>query len=477
MASPAGCVVSTWLKHGAAEGIIPTDYFDRAEYLKLYPDVAAAGVDPFMHYLEYGRFEHRAPSRKLEGLVRSMAAYSGKDKDPLWRALALLQRKLGRLKSPKIKELISRAAAIEPMIMRPRSMGTVSWAPLVHPRLPLVHVGRMIRTSLSQSHYDRIVLIPHCRTAGSARVAGQLMQHLQALDPTKSLLLVLTDGSFFEHADWFGSGYDRFDLAAILQQIEKSHHVQLLVDLIRGLRPEMIFNVNSRLAWDLTTSYGKQLATETKLFAYLFTWDLDESGNKGGYPIEFFELGFDHLTRVLVDNAALKNELTTRYVMSGKLQDKLRVLYTPMADAQSNNSENFSKRRAAGLPLRCFWSGRFDRQKRFDLVIEIARRRPDLEICAWGKSVLGDPSLDMENLPSNIKLMGTYRDFDELPIRSFDFFLYTSEWDGMPTILVDCGSRGIPVLASRVGGVGEIIDESTGWPIDDALNPAAYVEG
>jgi glycosyltransferase involved in cell wall biosynthesis len=297
------------------------------------------------------------------------------------------------------------------------------------------------------------------------------------LDPTKSLLLVLTDGSFFEHADWFGSGYDRFDLAAILQQIEKPHHVQLLVDLVRGLRPEMIFNVNSRLAWDLTTSYGKQLASETKLFAYLFTWDLDELGTKGGYPIEYFELGFDHLTRVLIDNATLKNELSSRYVMSGKLQDKLRVLYTPIANAQSNHSENFSIRRAAGLPLRCFWSGRFDRQKRFDLVIEIARRRPDLEISAWGKSVLGDPSLDMESLPSNIKLMGTYRDFDELPIQSFDFFLYTSEWDGMPTILMDCGSRGVPVLASRVGGVGEIIDESTGWPIDDALNPEAYVEG
>jgi glycosyltransferase involved in cell wall biosynthesis len=41
---------------------------------------------------------------------------------------------------------------------------------------------------------------------------------------------------------------------------------------------------------------------------------------------------------------------------------------------------------------------------------------------------------------------------------------------------MDCGSRGIPVLASRVGGVGEIIDESTGWPVDDALSPGAYID-
>jgi glycosyltransferase involved in cell wall biosynthesis len=99
-----------------------------------------------------------------------------------------------------------------------------------------------------------------------------------------------------------------------------------------------------------------------------------------------------------------------------------------------------------------------------------------MEISAWGKTVLGHPSLDISNPPTNLNLLGTYRDFDELPLSSFDFFLYTSEWDGMPTILIDCGRFGIPVIASRVGGVGEIIDESTGWPIDDVLKPDAYIE-
>jgi glycosyltransferase involved in cell wall biosynthesis len=467
-----GTVVFTWLTRGMRDGVVPTALFDRAEYLELYPDVAAAGADPFLHYLQHGRFENRTPSKKLANLVLSLATYKGNRHDLLWR----IAEQLGRLESQEMQALISHAASIEPMIMRPQTIGAISWPPIVHMWQPVAEAGRRIRSTVRRTHYDHVVLVPHCRTAGSARVAGHLIQHLRSLYPSDSLLLVLTDGSFFEHPEWFGTGYDRLDLHAIVAAMDPPYRLRALVDLIRGLRPKSVFNVNSRLMWDATTTFGSQLAMETQIFAYLFTWDLDEAGNKGGYPIEYFELGFDKLTRVLVDNAALKDELTQRYVMSRGLQDKLRVLYSPAPETPFDFSGNFAARRAAGYSLRGFWSGRFDRQKRFDLVMDITRRRPEIEISAWGKSVLGHSSLDISNPPGNLKLMGTYREFDSLPINSFDFFLYTSQWDGMPTVLVDCGSRGIPVIASRVGGVGEIIDETTGWPVDDVLNPDAYIQ-
>jgi glycosyltransferase involved in cell wall biosynthesis len=37
-------------------------YFDAAWYLEHYPDVAANGVDPLVHFEQYGRREHRSPS-------------------------------------------------------------------------------------------------------------------------------------------------------------------------------------------------------------------------------------------------------------------------------------------------------------------------------------------------------------------------------------------------------------------------------
>jgi glycosyltransferase involved in cell wall biosynthesis len=101
---------------------------------------------------------------------------------------------------------------------------------------------------------------------------------------------------------------------------------------------------------------------------------------------------------------------------------------------------------------------------------------PELEIWAWGKSVLGDPTLDFSTLPPNIRLQGTFANFDDLPFESSDFLLYTSEWDGLPTILIDAGARGVATVASSVGGVGDLITVETGFPVDDPVNPDAYVD-
>ncbi len=38
-----------------------TGLFDAAYYLRKYPDVAAAGVNPLRHYLKYGAVEGRKP--------------------------------------------------------------------------------------------------------------------------------------------------------------------------------------------------------------------------------------------------------------------------------------------------------------------------------------------------------------------------------------------------------------------------------
>lgn len=47
---------------GRFEGSNPNSTFNTLEYLKMYPDVAAAGINPFTHYLNNGINEGRAPS-------------------------------------------------------------------------------------------------------------------------------------------------------------------------------------------------------------------------------------------------------------------------------------------------------------------------------------------------------------------------------------------------------------------------------
>jgi len=507
-----GNAIVHFIEFGMKGRIVPSLLFDEDFYRTTYLDIGLSDIWGFEHYIRSGIAEpDRQPSRFFQPThylaqrddsrryTRALTDYflegeaaglspspdvqlglgetaGARDDEIMLETLArVVADKIDRLAQPKLRDLIEKAVAIEPMISRPYGPRTIQWPPHLHAGgARSAAIGETIRLRLTAATYDAVVLIPHCRMAGSARVAGAFLQAARAVRPHWKILLVATDRSEFERPDWFGSDIDLLDLSADVRHLPTEAKIAVLLDLVRGVGARHVVNINSRLGWDLYVAYGRQLSTWTFLHAYLFTWDLDRHHNKSGYPIQWFAQSFDHLASVLVDNAPLASELHERYLMTAAQRDRVRVARTPVEASTSDFSAQFERRRAAGEPLRAFWAGRFDRQKRFDVVIELARQSPSLTICAWGAAVLGDMTFDPTALPGNIELMGTYADLDDLPLQSFDFFLYTAEWDGLPTILMDIGARGFPTVASRVGGVGDLVDESSGWPVDDALRADAY---
>lgn len=66
------------MNKGAPKITLPTD-FDAKAYLELNPDVAAAGVDPGTHYLEFGWNEGR--KYRIHYLEKELATYSNKTPD------------------------------------------------------------------------------------------------------------------------------------------------------------------------------------------------------------------------------------------------------------------------------------------------------------------------------------------------------------------------------------------------------------
>jgi glycosyltransferase involved in cell wall biosynthesis len=88
------------------------------------------------------------------------------------------------------------------------------------------------------------------------------------------------------------------------------------------------------------------------------------------------------------------------------------------------------------------------------------------------KNMLIEKFKDQEN----IEYHGIFNKLESLPIDEFDVFLYTSRWDGMPTILLDAMMLRLPIIASNVGGVCELIEhEKTGYLVDPYDDVDAYV--
>jgi glycosyltransferase involved in cell wall biosynthesis len=82
--------------------------------------------------------------------------------------------------------------------------------------------------------------------------------------------------------------------------------------------------------------------------------------------------------------------------------------------------------------------------------IEIGPMRMQFSV----KNMLIEKFKDQEN----IEYHGIFNKLESLPIDEFDVFLYTSRWDDMPTILLDAMMLRLPIIASNVGGVCELIE-------------------
>lgn len=501
-----------WYIYGMPHEIIPTPLYDDDFYIKNNKDLRKWSKWRFLHYAFHGINEDRiasplfdpafykkqkgdAPARcalldyllEGEGCGKSPSPFIGekilslflKDKKLQYESgleclAALYSAKFDRLNTPKMRELIEHVASIEPLVLKSAGSGLCQYPPLVHEGMALADAGGALSRSLPFTTVDNLLLLPHCRMGGAARVAGHLFKGLRHIFPDEKTIIVLTDKSLFQRPDYFGDGVELIDLPSFGTPLSPHGSIRLLLDLIRGLSPKRVINANSRLGWECYRYFARQLREECALYACLWTWDLDEQGNKTGYPGAFFQSCFGSLKGVIFDNPILANEIIYNYTLPSSWRHKLHPLHMPVEIHPFSQAKTFESRRARRAKPRCFWCGRFDRQKRFDILIEIARQLPDVEFQVWGEPVLRDFTMPGK-LPENIHRHAAYQHFDDLPYESCDFLLYTSQWDGLPNTLLDAGTRGIAIVASRVGGIGSLLSEETGWPVDDFLNPEAYV--
>jgi glycosyltransferase involved in cell wall biosynthesis len=110
---------------------------------------------------------------------------------------------------------------------------------------------------------------------------------------------------------------------------------------------------------------------------------------------------------------------------------------------------------------RVLFVGRFDRQKGTDVLLDALEELQDSAFCYLvGDTVLGDAPL--RDLPLNASATGWLFPAEiEAFYRSADVVVVPSRWEGFGLNAVEAMRAELPVIASRVGGLIEVVKDGT----------------
>jgi len=102
--------------------------------------------------------------------------------------------------------------------------------------------------------------------------------------------------------------------------------------------------------------------------------------------------------------------------------------------------------------------------KRFDLFLETARA---FSSAAGRFFWIGNrEAVDPGGLPANVEVLGELAEAGDY-IKLADVFLLLSDYEGLPMSIIEALSSGRPVVASRVGGIGELVDAGCGRLVEN----------
>jgi glycosyltransferase involved in cell wall biosynthesis len=313
---------------------------------------------------------------------------------------------------------------------------------------------------------DVVILVPWLKPGGADLGA---IHFAIALDGHfgKRVLVVGTEAADSPWASRLPQGVQFLDAGAAIAPLSFDERRLVLVRLMLQLAPETIHVMNSNLGWKMVAMHAKALRHTTRLYASLYCDDVSAGGHLVGYAQDYLMDCYESLDGVMSDNGVVTAEWARSMGIDSSL---FHVVPFPVRQPAQAPVQSLPAARTL------LWAGRLDRQKRPDVLLAIARAMPEWTFDVYGQAVL-DHELgavaELRKMP-NIRLRGAFNDFYAIVRPDHLALVYTTQWDGMPNILLEAAKAQLPIIAPAVGGIVEFIPQD--WLVADCNDVNAYVE-
>jgi glycosyltransferase involved in cell wall biosynthesis len=320
---------------------------------------------------------------------------------------------------------------------------------------------------------DVAVIVPWLETGGAELGAYWFYRGAEALGFSPVLILTETASVTPFFAD---KKLSIINIPDIFEQQLGAEYRKVPIELkkvalkavLNSLDVSIVHLVHSWVGYNMLgdPSLTEDMLAPPKFLVSAFCPHIHSDGRADGY--------YRHIPQIdravsgyLCDSAWYAQELRDLY---GVEPERTEVVRFPTTLAEIR-----VERTVATGPDRVLWASRLDYQKNPGVVFDIAKRMPEVQFDVFGRQVLSDVQVDWERAPPNVTYRGEFFAFGKLPLKDYKLFLYTALFDGMPNILLEAASHGLPIISSPVGGIPEFLGNGGGAMVRHAHDVDGYV--
>lgn len=314
-----------------------------------------------------------------------------------------------------------------------------------------------------QSFTD-VVLLPYIARGGAEKFIFSVIDALRNLDPSRSFLVLGGESMKGEHAlDWLPEGATFVDLYAICQRYAPESVDVVTLRLVQSLGATVNIHLKASAYAEGFFDRFNAFIDRQRAIYYYFTdarCVVDGLAITIGHSFKFISRNHHGLDVLISDHGQI----------FAALKQRIPVASACIAVAAFCKVIEERCARSRQGPFRLLWASRLDPQKRPELVPLVARalrnRRLDVEIDIYGATAHGDVGVGRALEGGLVSFKGAFGTFREIPTGEYDAFLYTAAFDGLPNVILEAMASGLPVVAPRIGGIPEAVDDTRGILID-----------
>jgi len=466
-----------YLTHGWVEGRSPGPDFDVAWYLATYLDVASAGVNPLVHYLRHGVNEGRytKPGALSQQAVGSGLPQVSDSVAPKSRSASDIKATLGERLHELWPFICADAKmlqdAVNPITPTPRLLSL--WENNIV-CAPAVHTGTVVQKALTRlpAGTDHLILIPWLGVSGgSEKVTQRLLSFLRTRYEHGQLAVLAPDAIFdLEPMQRLVHEIPIVALNDVDRSLSALDRAEIVDDVLVNLRPRTVHVINSTAGWDALRQHAEDYARDSNLFVNIYSDIRFRDGTPAGFFWRYLPEVIRHLAGIFADNQAVVSKAIEYFSVVPEQRTLFTVAPTPIVGMNGANPRLQCRPYVPAAQEHTLWMSRIAPEKRLDVVREIASRLPERRFSIYGAllpGVVPDDFLAWTAETTNVDYLGEFSALEALPLDQFDSYLFTTSAEGMPLSVLEAAMLGLPTVAPAIGGIGEFVDETTGWIVQD----------